>query len=87
MPHSSGGGSHGGGSHGGSHHSYHSSGSHSGSSSVPARHAKSVPFEGATRYVYYRKHKPVFLPITSINIYCRISSIPWTPPLPGPLTT
>lgn len=61
MPHSSGGGSHGGGSHGGSHHSYHSSGSHSGSSSVPARHAKSVPFEGATRYVYYRKHKPVFV--------------------------
>lgn len=57
MPHSSGGGSHGGGSHGGSHHSSHSHGG-SGRSS---RHTRSTYFPGATRYVYYNHHRPVYV--------------------------
>jgi hypothetical protein len=60
MPHSSGGGSHGGGSHGGSH--SHSS-SHGGSSRSggSSRRSSTKAFAGATRYVYYRKHKPQFV--------------------------
>lgn len=60
MPHSSGGGSHGGGSHRGSHHRSSSSRS-GGSSSAPRRHASSTAFEGATRYMYYRHKRPVFV--------------------------
>lgn len=57
MPHSSGGGSHGGGSHGGSHHSSHSHGGSGGSS----RHTRSTYFPGASRYVYYHHHRPVYV--------------------------
>lgn len=52
MPHSSGGGSHGGGSHGGSR-------SSSGSSKPSG--VMNRPYPGASRYVYYRHHKPVFI--------------------------
>lgn len=59
MPHSSGGGSHG----GGSHHSSHSSrsSSHSSGGGGPTVRASSRPFAGATRYVYFRDSKPVFV--------------------------
>lgn len=55
MPHSSGGGSHGGGSH--SSHSSHSSGGSGGSS----HSVKNSYFPGATRYVYYRSHRPTYV--------------------------
>lgn len=55
MPHSSGGGSHGGGSHGGSHHSSH------GGSGGSSRSVKTHYFPGATRYVYYRDHRPKYI--------------------------
>ncbi len=57
MPHSSGGGSHG----GGSHHSSHSSRSSHSSGGGSSTRASSRPFNGATRYVYYSKNKPVFV--------------------------
>ena len=53
MPHSSGGGSHGGGSHGGS---FGGGGGGGRSSRVSSRY-----FKGATRYVYYKDHKPVIV--------------------------
>ena len=62
MPHSSGGGSHRGGHHSGSHHSSsHRSSSRSGSRSSAAKRVGSKPFEGATRYMYFRKKQPVFV--------------------------
>lgn len=55
MPRSSGGGSHGGGSHGGS----HSSG-RGGSRGGSGYRTSSTYFAGATRYAYYRHHRPVY---------------------------
>ena len=61
MPHSSGGGSHSGGSHGGSHHRSSSRSHSGGSSGRPANRSSSSAFDGATRYMYYRHKKPVFV--------------------------
>lgn len=55
MPHSSGGGSHGGGSHGGSHSSSH------GGSGGSSRRVKNTYFPGASRYVYYKNSKPMYV--------------------------
>lgn len=56
MPHSSGGGSHGGGSHGGSH-----GGSRRGGSRGNSRRVGKNYFAGASRYVYYQNHQPVYV--------------------------
>lgn len=64
MPHSSGGGSHSSGSHGGSYHSSSGGGSHGGGLHVASYssspHTRKKYFYGASKYVYYRKNRPVY---------------------------